>query len=131
MNAEPQTREPWKLFFDGSCNLCTASSRRVRDWGNGRGQPIELHTLQSPMAQDRGYGTDRLALEAGGKTYYAAEAWLKLMELAPWYFRWVSWTQHNRVTKWIVVKFYNFIAQHRHFWLGRRDPGVPCPSGGG
>jgi predicted DCC family thiol-disulfide oxidoreductase YuxK len=130
MSAVPETTEPWRLFYDGSCNLCHTSMKRLKEWARERNQPLEVHTLQSHYATDKGYGS-QMVLEADGKVYKAGDAWLRVMKIAPWYLRWVSAMRHTSVTKWLALTFYNFIANTRHLWFGRRDLGVPCPSGGG
>jgi predicted DCC family thiol-disulfide oxidoreductase YuxK len=124
------TRASWKLFYDGSCNLCHQSSKRISSWAVRAGQPLDVLTLQDPEAQQKGY-SEQMVLEADGRVYFAAEAWLRLMALAPWYLRWVALFRHTPPTRWLATTFYNFVARYRHFWLGRRVPGVtPCTDGG-
>jgi predicted DCC family thiol-disulfide oxidoreductase YuxK len=118
------------LFYDGSCNLCHASQKQVRSWAEAVGQPLRIEILQGEEAKQKGYQS-HLVLEADGKVYMAAEAWLRVMAIAPWYWRWISWARFNPVTKWLAVTFYNFVANNRHKFLGRRIPGIPLPAGGG
>jgi predicted DCC family thiol-disulfide oxidoreductase YuxK len=130
MSAVRETRETWLLFYDASCNLCHQSMKRLKAWARSAGQPLEVHTLQGSLALQRGY-RDEMVLEVDGQTYRAGEAWLEVMRIAPWYLRWVSLARQTRPTRWIAVTFYNFVAANRHKFLGRRQVGVPCPSGGG
>jgi predicted DCC family thiol-disulfide oxidoreductase YuxK len=120
-----EARQLWKLYFDGTCNLCLKSSKTVQRWAKAAGQPLEVHTLQSPKAQAKGY-SEQMVLEAE-RTYFAAEAWLRAMSLAPWYLRWVSWLRFTPITKWVAATGYNFVARNRHLWMGRR---AGCDTGG-
>src|SRR5688500_14707565 len=88
-------RKLWKLYYDASCNLCHASSKKIKIWAQAAEQPLEVHTLQSPGAQAKGYN-DRMVLEAE-KVYFAGDAWLRVMAIAPWYLRWISWARFTSV----------------------------------
>jgi predicted DCC family thiol-disulfide oxidoreductase YuxK len=123
-------RKLWKLYYDGSCNLCHASSKKIKKWAPAAGQPLEVHTLQSPDAQAKGYN-EQMVLEAD-KVYFAGDAWLRVMAIAPWYLRWISWMRFTGVTAWLAKGLYNLVARTRHYWLGRRNPGIaPCAGNGG
>jgi predicted DCC family thiol-disulfide oxidoreductase YuxK len=120
----------WKLFYDGTCNLCHASMKRVRSWARARNFPLDVHTLQSPQAKEKGY-SDQMVLEADGRVYVAGDAWLRVMAIAPWYLRWISWMRLTPMTGWIAKGFYSLIARTRFLWAGKRDPHAGCSMGGG
>lgn len=81
--------QPWKLYYDGGCNLCHASQLKAVQWAERSGQPLETEFLQSSEAFEKGYG-DAMVLEANGQVYKASEAWLVLVRLAPIPTRWLS-----------------------------------------
>jgi predicted DCC family thiol-disulfide oxidoreductase YuxK len=130
MGDGPQTKTTWTLFYDGTCNFCHSSQQRVAGWARASGQPLQVETLQGDAALSRGY-SDQMILEAEGRVYRAGEAWLKAMEIAPWYLRWVSWARLTRPTKALALAVYNFIARNRYRIMGRRNPAPSCSVGGG
>lgn len=129
--AAPQVRDDrWVVYYDGQCNLCHASAKTIKGWARDRNKPLETHTLQSPGAKAKGYG-EKMVLETPQKTYYAGDAWLKVMELAPWHLRWISWLNNFGPTRWLAKLFYGFIANTRYFWFGKRQMGPSCQASGG
>jgi predicted DCC family thiol-disulfide oxidoreductase YuxK len=129
MSAEPETKERWVLFYDGTCNFCHASMKKVKEWARRTGKPLDVHTLQSPLAKERGYG-ENMILEADGRVYEAGDAWLRVMAIAPWYLRWITLMRHTGFTKWLAKMGYNFVARNRHLWMGKRALEHACATGG-
>jgi predicted DCC family thiol-disulfide oxidoreductase YuxK len=114
----------WKLFYDGGCNLCHASQLRAERWAKKAGQPLDVDILASHEAIEKGYA-DAMVLEADGKVYQAADAWFKMMTVAPWYVRWVSWFRYWKPTRWLASKVYDLIAKYRIKWFGSRSCQIP------
>ena len=117
----------WKLFYDGGCNLCHASKLQAERWAARAGQPLEVDVLLSDEAIAKGYA-DAMTLEADGQVYHAADAWLKLMTIAPWYLRWVSLARKSKLTRAIASYFYGVVAKYRIRWFGSRACAI-SPSG--
>ena len=115
----------WKLFYDGGCNLCHVSQLRAERWAKRAGQPLEVDILLSDDAIAKGYALDAMVLEADGQVYVGADAWLKIMEVAPSYFRWVSWMRLTPPTRWLSRFFYGIVAKYRLKWFGTRACQVP------
>ncbi|MBS1704542.1 MAG: DUF393 domain-containing protein [Armatimonadetes bacterium] len=116
----------WVLFYDGGCNLCHVSKLRVESWAEKAGQPFRATPLQSDEGVDRGYGFEAMVLEAD-KTYKAADAWLKLMDIAPWYLRWVGWLGHIPSVRSLLTWGYGVVAKYRYKWFGTRECKLPTP----
>ena len=115
----------WKLFYDGGCNLCHVSQLRAEKWAKKAGQPLDVDVLLSDEGLAKGYG-DAMVLEADGKVYEAADAWMKIMTVAPWYFRWVGWFAKTKPTMAIAKFFYGIIAKYRRKWFGTRACQIPA-----
>jgi predicted DCC family thiol-disulfide oxidoreductase YuxK len=109
----------WKLFYDGGCNLCHTSKLQAEKWAKRAGQPLKVDVLLSDEAIERGYG-DAMVLEADGHVYTAADAWLKLMSIAPWYLRWVALLSKTKPTQAVARFFYGIVAKYRLKWFGTR-----------
>lgn len=118
--------ETWNLYYDGGCNLCHTSKLKAEKWAARAGQPLHVEVLQSDEAVDKGYDPDTMVLEADGKVYKRHNAWLRIMTIAPWYMRWMSWFRHTRATRAIAGWFYNLVAKLRYKVMGRRA--CPLPS---
>jgi predicted DCC family thiol-disulfide oxidoreductase YuxK len=116
----------WKLFYDGGCNLCHASKLRAERWAEARGQSMEVDILQNDEARSKGSGT-AMVLEADGQVYSGADAWLRLMSIAPWYLRWIGWCRLTPPTRWLASALYRIVAHYRYKWFGTRA--CPLPSG--
>lgn len=114
----------WKLYYDGECNLCHGSQLQVVKWAQRRGQMVEPEILQSPEAEAKGYIGDRMVLEAD-KTYFAEDAWLKLMTLAPWYLSWIAIFRWIPPIKWILSIGYRIVARYRKKMFGTRTCPLP------
>lgn len=115
----------WKLFYDGGCNLCHTSKLRVEKWAEKAGRPLDVDILQSDEAVAKGYPMDAMVLEADGTVYYGADAWLKIMEVSPWYLRWIAWTRHVPPLAWVAKKIYGIVARYRYKWFGTRACAIP------
>jgi predicted DCC family thiol-disulfide oxidoreductase YuxK len=116
----------WKLFYDGGCNLCHVSQLRAERWAAKAGQPLEADVLLSDEAIAKGYG-DAMVLEADGKVYAAADAWMKMMTIAPWYLRWVALFGKTKPTMAITRWFYGIVAKYRYKWFGTRECQIHAP----
>lgn len=114
----------WNLYYDGGCNLCHASKLRAEHWAKKSEQPLNVDILQSPSAIQKGFDTTTMVLEAD-KTYFGADAWLKIMTLAPWYLRWISWFRLTPPTAWLAKSTYTLIAKFRYRWFGTRACPLP------
>ncbi len=112
----------WKLYYDGTCNFCHASQLRVVRWAGRSGQPLDVELLQSPDAVAKGYGKD-MVLEADGRVYHGGDAWLKALDIGPWYLRWLQVMSLTPPTRWLVWRIYRIVARVRHRLMGRRA----CP----
>lgn len=117
--------EPWKLYYDGGCNLCHVSQLRAERWAKRASQPIEIDVLQGDDAQGKGYSDGLMTLEADGKIYRGAEAWLRIMEIAPWYLRPVGWMRHVPILHPIARFLYGVVARTRYALFGRRACQLP------
>jgi predicted DCC family thiol-disulfide oxidoreductase YuxK len=110
----------WKLFYDGGCNLCHASQLRVERWARRAGQPLAVDVLVSDEGIAKGYG-QVMVLEADGTVFQAADAWMKVMTIAPWYWRWISLFAKTKPTLWVMRVFYGIVAKYRLKWFGTRE----------
>ena len=108
----------WILYYDDECGLCTRSEFLVEQWARTSGQPLEVKTLRSSEAKEKRYG-NTLTLEAD-KIYLAENAWFKLLTLAPWYLRWISWMQFIPPCRWIIKLVYLIVVKTRYFWFLRK-----------
>lgn len=115
----------WKLFYDGGCNLCHASQLRVERWAKRSGQPLDVDILLSDEAIAKGYG-EAMVLEADGKVLTAADAWMKVMTIAPWYLRWVALFGKTKATMAVAAFFYGIVAKYRLKWFGTRECKIPA-----
>lgn len=113
----------WKLYYDGECNLCHGSQLQVVKWAKAAGQPIETDILQSEEGQSK-YAGDAMVLEAE-KTYYAENAWLRLMKVAPWYLRWIGYIGQVPGIKQLLGLGYRVVAKYRKKWFGVRACPLP------
>jgi predicted DCC family thiol-disulfide oxidoreductase YuxK len=118
----------WKLFYDGGCNLCHASKLRAEAWANRAGQPLKVDILLSDEAIAKGYGS-AMVLEADGEVFTAADAWMRLMTIAPWYLRWLTVFRLTRPTMALARWAYGVVAKYRIKWFGSRACEVPSASG--
>lgn len=116
----------WKLFYDGGCNLCHVSQLRAERWARRAGQPLEVDILLSDEALAKEYPQDAMVLEADGKVYIGADAWLKIMEVAPWYLRWMSWMRLTPPTRAAARFFYGIVARFRYKLFGTRACQIPA-----
>ncbi|MFY9233290.1 MAG: DCC1-like thiol-disulfide oxidoreductase family protein [Fimbriimonadaceae bacterium] len=117
--------ETWNLYYDGGCNLCHKSQLRAERWAKRAGQPLHAEVLQSEEAVAKGYEPQTMVLEADSKVYTRADAWLRLMAIAPWYIRWLSWFRLSSLTRAIAKVFYEFVARIRFAVWGRRACPIP------
>ena len=114
----------WKLFYDGGCNLCHVSKLRAEKWAEKAGQPLAVDVLASDEAISKGYG-QMMVLEADGRVFTAADASMKILTIAPWYLRWLSWFRKTKPTMALARFVYNIIARYRYKWFGTRACQVP------
>lgn len=116
--------ETWRLYYDGGCNLCHTSKLRVETWAQKAHQPLEVDVLQSDEAIAKGYG-DAMVLEADGKVYFAQDAWLRCMQIAPFYLRWISWLKVIPGFTALAKFGYSVVAKYRIKWFGSRACQIP------
>jgi predicted DCC family thiol-disulfide oxidoreductase YuxK len=115
----------WKLYYDGGCNLCHTSQLRVERWAKRAGQPLDVDVLLSDEGLAKGYG-EAMVLEADGKVLQAADAWMKVMTIAPWYLRWLALLAKTKPTMALARFGYGVIAKYRLKWFGSRECKVPA-----
>jgi len=115
----------WKLYYDGGCNLCHTSKLRAEKWAERAHKPLEVDILQSDEAIAKGYPADTMVLEADGKVYYGADAWLQIMTFAPFYLRWIAWFRRVPPLAWLAKKAYAVVAHYRYKWFGTRACPIP------
>ena len=108
------------VLFDGSCNLCRASARRVRQLDT-RGR-IELVDLHEPSAAVRFPQVDRevamkwmQAVDPSGRIYSGADAWARIGLLLPGW-RLLAWMLLVPGVRWMAGKAYAWIARNRYRW---------------
>lgn len=118
----------WTLYYDGGCNLCHASKLRAEKWAEQAKRPLNVDILQSDAALAKGFSGDAMILEADGKVFEGADAWLKLMELAPWYLRWISWARVVPPARWMARLGYGVVARLRFKLFGTRACQLPAAS---
>lgn len=111
----------WTLYYDGGCNLCHASQLRVVRWAARAGQPLDAVPLQSSEAEEKGYSLDGMVLEKDGIVFRAAQAWIEVLALAPWYLRWLHWLGRLPLFKSLLKWGYGVVAKYRIRWFGRRE----------
>ncbi|MCW5941394.1 MAG: DUF393 domain-containing protein [Fimbriimonadaceae bacterium] len=120
----------WTLYYDGGCNLCHASKLRAEAWAARAGQPLVVAVLQSPAAIAKGYleadGATQMVLETEDEVLYAADAWLRLMEIAPWTLRWIAFVCRVAPLRRLAKRLYFVVARYRYRWFGTRA----CPRPG-
>ena len=116
----------WKLYYDGGCNLCHTSKLKAEKWAERAGQPLSVDILQSDTAIEKGYWENGLmVLEADGRVYSGADAWLRIMKISPWYLRWLSWANLTPPTRWLARFFYGIVARVRYNIWGTRACKIP------
>lgn len=114
----------WNLYYDSGCNLCHESKLRFEIWAEKKGQPLHATPLQSLEAADKGYGFEQMVLEAD-RVYTAEDAWLKLMEIAPWYLAWVRLLASIPFIRPMLKWGYRLVARYRIKWFGARACAIP------
>jgi predicted DCC family thiol-disulfide oxidoreductase YuxK len=117
--------EVWTLYYDGGCNLCHASKLSAESWAERAGQPLHVEVLQSDEAIEKGYDPENMVLEADGTVYRRADAWLRVMAIAPWYLRWIGWVRLWAPTRWLARIGYDVVARLRYRIFGRRACQIP------
>ncbi|MFZ4507111.1 MAG: thiol-disulfide oxidoreductase DCC family protein [Fimbriimonas sp.] len=117
-------RSVWKLYYDGGCNLCHASQIRAVQWAARAHQPMEAMPLQSHEAIEKGYA-DAMVLERDGKVYQAVDAWMEILDIAPWYLRWVRSLKKTAPTRSLLRWGYGVVARYRLKWFGTRECQIP------
>lgn len=115
--------EPWRLYYDGGCNLCHTSKLKVETWAERAGQPLVAEVLQSDKAIAKGYGA-AMVLEADG-VYFAEDAWLRLMRIAPTGLRWVGWLGGLPGFRTLLKWGYRIVNRYRLKWFGTRECQIP------
>lgn len=112
------------ILFDGVCNFCNASINFVirQDKKNiFRFAPLQSNAGQQLAEKyflpKENFETFILIDE--GKVYTRSTAALKLLNLLPWYWKWLQ-------LFWIVPRFlrdkvYDFVARNRYKWFGKKE----------
>ena len=88
---------------------------------------MEVDVLLSDDAIAKGYG-DAMVLEADGEIFTAERAWLKVLTIAPWYFRWLSNFARHPLTLKVASMGYRIVAKYRIKWFGSRACQIPTKS---
>ena len=111
---------PWTLYYDGGCNLCEASQTTAGRWALRSGLPFRTVMLQEDEAIAKGYSDDAMVLETPEGVFTAADAWLKMMTIAPWYLRPIGLMAKTAPTRAIARFLYGIVAKYRIKWFGSR-----------
>lgn len=119
----------WTLYYDGGCNLCHASKLRAERWAERAQRPLTAEVLQSPSAMAKGYydavEPAQMVLETESEVLYAADAWLRILEIAPWYLRWVPVACRVRSLRALAKRLYLVVARFRYRLFGTRACPLP------
>ncbi len=99
--------------------MCHSSRLRAERWAVRAGQPFDADVLAGADGRAKGYA-EEMVLEADGRVYKAAEAWLKVLSLAPWYLRWLRILGKTRLTMALARIGYGVVAKYRRRWFGTR-----------
>ncbi len=114
------------ILYDGTCNLCLASRRRLERWKTAPSmrfvalQDSEACALVPGLSPEEYLGAMHVVEE--GKVRSGADAWFRIMRLAPAWYRWVAWV----TPRFVARPVYRWIARNRYKWFGRADA---CGSG--
>ncbi len=117
-------RMTWKLFYDGGCNLCHSSKLRVEKWAAKRGIPLDVEILQSDEGVAKGYG-NAMVLETERGPLFAAEAWMEIMKIAPWYLQWLTLLTRIVFLRPLLKWGYGVVERNRFRWFGKRTCPIP------
>lgn len=127
MNPDPATRHPDTesvVLFDGVCNLCNAAVNFIID-RDPEGY-FQFAPLQSDVAQtylnefaDTTSDLDTIVLYEDGETYSRSTAALHIARrlTGPWPLLFAAIV----IPRPLRDAVYNWIANHRYDWFGRRD----------
>lgn len=115
--------DPWRLFYDGECNLCHGSKMWAERWAERAGVPLIAAPLQGDEARAKGYG-GAMTLEAE-RVYYAAEAWLRLCQIGPVFVRWLPIVARIPGARWLIGFAYRAVERYRYRLFGRRSCDLP------
>ena len=119
------------VLFDGVCNYCNSMVNfLIRQ---DKKQILRFAALQSESGQKllKQYNLPQDKFESvilidKGKVFTSSTAGLKMYAKLPWYWQWMQ-------VFWIVPKsirdaVYNYIAQNRYKWFGKKDQCmIPAP----
>ena len=112
------------VFFDGYCNLCSASVRFIIN--NDPKANLMFASLQSAEAQIllgdvpvEGTDPATLVLLENGEKYERSSAALRIAGYLR--FPWKVGRIFLIIPKWLRDPVYNFIARNRFRWFGRAD----------
>ncbi len=83
-----------------------------------------VDVLLSDSALAKGYG-EAMVLEADGKVFKAADAWMKVMTIAPWFLRWIAVFAKTKPTMAVASWMYGIVAKYRIRWFGSRQCQIP------
>ncbi len=119
---------PWRLYYDGGCNLCHTSQLRAERWAKRYGQELVAMPLQSAEAQDKGYNTGAMVLEAD-RVYTAGDAWIKLLSIAPWPLRLLYILARIPGLRQLIHLGYAVVDRYRLKWFGTRTCELPRRQG--
>ena len=120
--------EQWTLYYDGGCNLCHTSKLKAETWAERAKQPLHVDILQSDEAIQKGYLEKGLmVLEVDGQPIFGADAWLRILTIAPWYLRALSLMRLSAPTRWLARQGYAVVARVRYKLFGTRACPLPTP----
>lgn len=104
--------------------MCHSSRLRVERWAERAGQPLHADVLLSDDGIAKGY-SEEMVIEADGQVLKAADAWMKVMTIAPWYLRWVALLAKTKPTMALARFLYGIVAKYRIKWFGSRECKIP------
>jgi predicted DCC family thiol-disulfide oxidoreductase YuxK len=119
------------ILFDGVCNFCNAMVYFIIS--QDKKNVFRFAALQSESGKKllqqyhiNWQRSDSFVVIENGKAYMKSNAALKLYAKLPWYWKWtqIFWIVPKFIRDWI----YNFIANNRYRWFGKRNECmVPTP----
>lgn len=95
-------------------------------WAERAKLKLNVDVLQSADAIEKGYGS-AMVLEIDGQPLFGADAWLAMMQIAPWYLGWVGWLGQVPGIRQMMKLGYGIVARYRYRWFGTRSCPLPQP----
>ena len=112
------------VFFDGHCNLCNGAVKFLIK--ADKAAKLKFAPLQSEIASKhlapfnyKPTGNGSILFIKDGKLYERSEAFLKIMNELPWYWKWLQ--VGGLLPNSFRDRLYNFVAANRYRWFGKKE----------